>query len=92
MFPLIAAMLEFTHVIFQRQDGLGVNLADARFGQPERLGDFAQPQIFKIIKRQHFALHLGQPLQTVGDELRHLTPGHAVERVFLAWVGDGFVL
>src|SRR5580704_9100277 len=55
-------------VLFQQEglDGenrLRMNLADARLGHTERLGDLAQAEVFKIIKREDFALHLGQLLQ-----------------------------
>src|SRR5882672_9882481 len=59
---------------FDREDGRCVNLADARFGHPEDLGDFAQAQILKIIKSQDLALHFGQGLKAFGDDASQFAP------------------
>src|SRR4051812_18505513 len=53
----------FLQVIADGNDGLRMDLADARFRNAEGLRDFAQTHIFKIVKREHLALHLGKLLE-----------------------------
>ena len=57
----------FLEEIPNGQNGLGVNLADARFGDAEGLGDFAKTHIFEIIKGENFALHFRKLLNALGD-------------------------
>src|ERR1700722_19291956 len=73
------------------QDGLGMNLADARFGHAERGGDFAQAQILKIIKGEHLALHLGQLLQPLLNQAGHLAPGRSLPGLGLRIVRDKII-
>ncbi len=68
-----------------------MNLADARFRHAEGLGDFPQPQVFKIIKRQHLALHFGKLLEALLDQAGHLALGGGVAGVDLRVIGDEVV-
>jgi len=54
-----------------------VNLADARFGHAKNFGDFAQAQIFKIIKRENFALHFGKLFEALGNHGLRVLPSEA---------------
>jgi len=60
---------------FDGQNGLGMDLTDAGFSDAKGLGNFAQPQVLKIIKREHLALHVRQVLQAGLDQAGHLAHG-----------------
>ena len=47
------------HECLEGQDGLGMNLADAGFGQAEGFGDFAQAQVLVIVEGEDFLLGAG---------------------------------
>ena len=51
-----------------RENRLGVNLADARLGQAKDLRDFSQPHVLVVVQRQHPALRFGQRLDALGRQ------------------------
>src|ERR1700761_7797370 len=57
---------------FDGQNGLRMNLANARFRHPESLGDFPQAHVFKIVKGKNLALHGGQAADAILDQSGHL--------------------
>lgn len=79
-------------VRFDGQDGLGVNLANARLGEAEDFGDFAQAHVFKVVKGQDLALHFGKLIEPIGDHAGDFAAKRAVHRVFLAMIGQALVL
>src|SRR6187455_2664157 len=89
MMTIIAATLNLRSFVlleksFEREDRLGVDLADAGFGHAEHFGDFAQTKIFKIIKRENFALHFGKLFEALGDHAGEFAARGAVDGIFLA--------
>ena len=46
-----------------------MNLANARFRQPEDFGNFPQVQIFAVIQGQNFPLNFGKLFEAVQDHL-----------------------
>src|SRR5665213_3131490 len=55
----------------QSEDGLGVNLADARLRQAEDCGNFGQSHVFKIIHGKDLPWYIGQFLDSLSDKLHH---------------------
>ena len=56
----------------QPQDGLRVQLRDARLGDAEHLADLPQRQVLVVVERDHELLALGQRRDRVGDPVAHL--------------------
>src|SRR5687768_6457885 len=84
--------VELLQVRLDVQDRLRVNLADARFGEAEDFGDFAQAHVFEVVEREDFALHLGKLAEPLGNQARYFAAESAVHWVFLLLVRKAFVL
>ena len=68
-----------------------MNLADARLGQAEDFGNFAQMQVLGIIERQDLTLDLRQFFQPLEDDFFEFPLRNLVHRVFLRSVRDHFI-
>src|SRR6185503_7669607 len=84
--------IEFLKIRFDSQNSLGMNLANARLGQPEYFGNLTQPHILEIIKGKHLALHFRELLQPLCNQRRNLAAEGAIHRIFLPLVGQHLVL
>src|SRR5579884_891208 len=73
----------------QAQHGLGVQLGDARLGDPEHLADLAQGQVLVVVEGHHELLALGQRRDGVGDPVAQLRLVHELLRVGGVAVGQG---
>src|SRR5215216_4586668 len=56
----------------QPENGLGVELRDARLGHAEDLADLAQRQVLVVVERDHELLALGQRRDRVGEPVLEL--------------------
>src|SRR4051812_25464760 len=56
----------------QPQDGLGVELRDARLGHPEHLADLPQRQVLVVVERDDELLALGQRRDRLGQAVLEL--------------------
>src|ERR1700754_3073779 len=61
------ALLGFEQARAKAQDGLRVQLGDARLGDAEDLADLAQRQVLVVVERDDQLLALGQAGDRVGD-------------------------
>src|SRR5450759_1007001 len=77
----------------QPQDSFGVQLGDARFGDPRHLPDLLQREAFVVIEADHDLLSLRQALYGADQELLHRLdierPGRVGSRPVLERVHEG---
>jgi hypothetical protein len=69
---------------------LGVDLADAAFGDVEQLPDLAEGQPFVVVEHHHQALAFGQLCQVLLDELQELAPVYLLAGIERMGIGHGF--
>src|SRR5215211_6037761 len=62
----------------EAQDGLGVQLGDARLGHAEDLADLPQGQVLVVVERDDELLALGQPCDRVGHAVLEVRRVHDV--------------
>jgi len=53
----------------EAQDGLGVDLRDTAFSEPEGRGDLRQAKVLEVIHRQNLPWHVGKLLDALHDQL-----------------------
>src|ERR671937_1679072 len=66
---------------FEPQDGLGVQLGDARLGYAEHLADLAQRELVVVVEGDHGLLAVGEPADRAGKRLAYLGARHLGRRV-----------